>query len=182
MMKVQKEAMGVNLEYMKASFKPMLITMLPVLLMFSWMTGHLSYEPIYPGETYGITALFKEGLTGEAKLMIDDKSTLISPEMQNITDGKASWSVKGEAGEHEFKVMVGNTTQTKIVKIGTTFDYAEAITLFQHSDIENIRIDYKTLKPLGEFSLFGWHPGWVGLYLIFSIVFSMSLRKLFKIY
>jgi len=182
MMKVQKEAMGVNLQYMKASFKPMLITMIPVLLMFSWMTGHLSFEPIYPGETYSITASFEKGLSGEALLTVDEKSTLIDAEKQPLADGKATWKLKGEEGEHSLSVTLGNTTQTKIVKIGTTFDYAESITLYQHSDIKSINIDYKLLKPLGEFSLFGWHPGWIGLYLIFSIIFSMGLRKLLHLY
>src|SRR3989338_1531895 len=52
MMKVQKEAMKVNMDYMKHSFKATLITLLPILLIFGWMTAHLAFEQIYPGERY----------------------------------------------------------------------------------------------------------------------------------
>ena len=40
----------------------------------------------------------------------------------------------------------------------------------------------KKVKPLGNVSLFGWKPGWLGVYIIFSIIFSMVLRKLLKIH
>src|SRR3989344_7673590 len=43
MMKVQKEAMGKNIDYLKHSLKAMLITMLPVILIFGWMNDHLAY-------------------------------------------------------------------------------------------------------------------------------------------
>src|SRR3989344_3947495 len=63
MMKVQKEAMKANMEYMKHSFKATLITMLPVILIFGWMNAHLAYEPIFPEETYSVSAQFSEGVT-----------------------------------------------------------------------------------------------------------------------
>ncbi|MDO8656456.1 MAG: EMC3/TMCO1 family protein, partial [Nanoarchaeota archaeon] len=50
LMKIQKEAMGVNMQYMKHSLKATLITMLPVILIFGWMNGHLANEPIFPNE------------------------------------------------------------------------------------------------------------------------------------
>src|SRR3989344_8359729 len=78
MMKLQKEAMGKNFEYMKHSLKATLITMLPIILVFSWMNGHLAFEPINPMETYSVTAMFKEGLTGEVELVPDEGTTLTS--------------------------------------------------------------------------------------------------------
>src|SRR3989344_9231446 len=77
MMKVQKEAMKSNMDYMKHSLKSTLITMLPIILIFSWMAGHLSFEPIYPGEQYSMTATFAKGVTGNTQL-IPDKGTELS--------------------------------------------------------------------------------------------------------
>ena len=50
-------------------------------------------------------------------------------------------------------------------------------------DIKKIEIGYNKLKPLGQkFSLFGWQPGWLGIYIILSIISSMALRKVLNIY
>lgn len=38
-MKIQKDMMGVSMELMKHSFKPMLITFLPLIILFWWIRG-----------------------------------------------------------------------------------------------------------------------------------------------
>jgi uncharacterized membrane protein (DUF106 family) len=182
MMKVQKEAMKMNMEYMKKSFKPTLVTMIPILLIFGWMAGHFSYEPIYPGETFSVTADFLEGIKGEAELIPDQGTELISEAKQEISEAKASWKLKSTAGEHAIKVKVGDSIEEKEILITTEVKIAPILKTYEHSDIKSISIDYKTLKPLGDFDIFGWRPGWLGLYIIFSLIFSMSLRKLLKIY
>ncbi|PIN76277.1 hypothetical protein COV17_02985 [Candidatus Woesearchaeota archaeon CG10_big_fil_rev_8_21_14_0_10_36_11] len=185
MMKVQKEAMKLNMQYMKQSFKPTIITMIPILIIFGWMAGHLTYEPIYPGETYSITALFAEGVTGNAELSVSDGTEIISSSSQELTgdgSGGATWNLKSTEGEHLITVKVGATEQSKKVLITTEVKYAEPLTAFDHSDIEKIQINQNKLKPLGTLSIFGWQPGWLALYIIFSIVFSMGLRKLLKLY
>src|SRR3989344_1588773 len=87
MMKVQKEAMSKNMEYMKHSFKATLITMLPILIIFSWMSAHLMYEPIFQNDRFSISADFTEGVFGEAELLVDDNLKLLSPNKQEIKDG-----------------------------------------------------------------------------------------------
>ena len=192
MMKVQKEAMKKNMDYMKHSFKPTLITFIPIILIFGWMNAHLAYEPIYPGETFSVTAMFAEDFTGEAQLEGDEDTEFISEIKQEIKEDQATWNLKSSKGEHFFTVKVGSDEQTKKVLITKDLAYEDPITLYQHSDIEQIKINYNKLKPVdhllsteekaADFSLFGWKPGWLGLYIIFSIVFSMGLRKLLKIY
>lgn len=182
MMKVQKEAMKINFEYMKHSFKPTLITMIPIIIIFSWMGAHLAYEPIYPGETYSITAMFKEGAIGETELIPDEGTELLSEVKQEINSA-ATWNLKSTAGEHILSVKAGKEKQVKDVLITTKMEYAEPFAEFQHSDIQRITIDYNKLKPFGsKFSLFGWYPGWLAVYIIFSIGFSLGMRKLLKIY
>ncbi len=181
MMKVQKEAMGKNFEYMKHSFKATLITMLPIILIFGWMNAHLNFEPIYPGETYSITALVKEGITGEIEL-IPDNGTEILSSLKQPAAREVTWNVKSDAGTHFLTVKLGELQQVKKILITTELKYEDQFQLYEHSDIEQIRINYNKLKPLGTISLFGWYPGWLGLYIIFSIVFSIGLRKVMKVY
>ncbi len=185
MMKVQKEAMKANMEYMKHSLKPTLVTMLPIILIFTWMAGHMSFEPIYPGEVYSVTAAFKEGAGGKAELQADDGTTLLSEPKQEIKDGSVTWNLKSTDGNHVLTVKLGEAQQQKKVLITKELKYEEQVSLYKHSDVERITVNYNKLKPLGpDFTvpLFNWQPGWLGIYFIFSIVFSLGLRKLLKIY
>ena len=185
MMKVQKEAMKKNMEYMKHSLKATLITFIPIILIFGWMNAHLTYEPIYPGERYSVTAQFEEGLSGEAELIVDEGTELLSDAKQKIgleEDSDVAWNLKSDEGEHFLTIKAGNDEQTKKVLITKELLTEEAVSTYEHSDIKAIKINYNRLKPLGSFSIFGWRPGWLGLYIIFSIVFSVGLRKLLKIY
>ena len=181
MMKVQKEAMSKNMEYMKHSFKPTLITMLPILLVFGWMSAHLMYEPIFPGERYSVTADFVPGVSGDVELLVEDGTTILSDPVQPIT-GAVSWNLQSDGGEHFLTVKTDSDEQTKKVLITSDFMYEEPVSTFEHSDISQVKINYNKLKPLGKTDIFGWQPGWLGLYIIFSIVFSMGLRRFMKIH
>ena len=190
MMKMQKEAMKTNMEYMKHSFKATLITFLPIILIFGWMNAHLAYEPIFPGETYSITAMFNEGLEGEAELLpdagteftVNENTGAISQAKQSIANG-VTWYLKSDGGEHFLTVKVNADEQVKKVLITKELLYEESVTVYEHSPIKQISINYNKLKPMGQgVSLFGWRPGWLGIYIILSIAFSIGLRKLLKIY
>lgn len=184
MMKVQKEAMKKNMEYMKMSFKPTLITMIPLLLIFGWMTAHLAYEPIYPGARFSVTATFAEGIDGQAELFLEGEGVkLLSDAKQEINSGLI-WNLEAQKnGDQILTIKTENSEESKKLLVTDELKYEEPISMFQHSDIEQIKINYNKLRPAGpDFSLFGWQPGWLGMYIIFSIVFSMGLRKLLKIY
>ena len=180
MMAVQKEAMKVNMEYMKHSMKPTLFTMLPILLIFGWMSGTLAYDPITVGESFTITAKFAEGVSGQAQLVLDAESEFSSSEMtQTITDSKATWRVKSSApGERIYKVDTGSASEEIIVLVTEgQINSGEVEVKFAESDISKISVGYNKLTPLGNFSIFGWKPGWLALYIVVSLVLSLSLRK-----
>lgn len=180
-MKLQKEAMGKNFEYMKHTLKATLITMLPIILVFGWMNAHLAFEPIYPGETYSITAQLKEGVAGEAELIVDEGTELVSPARQPINSG-VSWNLKSGEGEHLLTVKAGSAEQSKKILVTKELVSEPIVSFYKHSDIEQIKINYNKLHPLGGFEFFGWQPGWLGLYIFFSIIFSIGLRKVLKVY
>lgn len=187
MMKVQKEAMKVNMEYMKHSFKPTLITMLPIILIFGWMSAHLMYEPISMGDRFSVSVDFAEGVNGEAELLVKDGLTLISDSKQEIS-GSATWNLKGDKdGTHILTVKTSNDEESKKVLVTDEFKYEQPISTYQNSGIEKIKINYEKLRPLnrlvnGELAIFGWQPGWLGVYIMLSIIFSISLRKVLKIH
>ncbi len=189
MMKVQKEAMSVNGEYMKHSFKVMLITMLPIFLIFGWMNFHLGFVPIIPGQEFTVKAGFAEGVTGVALLDVDSGSEIVGEASKEINDEGVSWRVKSDkAGMHTLTVKVGEEAQDKKVLITRETKYLQPIETFKRSTITQIEVKHNELKPLSEllgreYKILGfWEQGGLGLYVIFSLIFSMGLRKLLKVY
>jgi uncharacterized membrane protein (DUF106 family) len=58
-MSLQKEMMELNMEMMKQSFKSMLYTFIPLIILFTWMSANIAYEPINPGEEFTVTAKYQ---------------------------------------------------------------------------------------------------------------------------
>ncbi len=183
MMKAQKEMMGLNMQYMKHSFKVTLITMLPIIILFTWLSGALAYEPIFPDTIYSVTADFSEGVTGEAKLEVGKETEVISDVTQPINSG-VTWRLKSKSGELPLKVAVGKESKTASVLVTSDLRYNEPITTFEkESSIKSITVNHNELLPAGpKFSIFGWHPGWLGWYILTSIVFSIAMRKVMKVH
>ena len=115
-MKLQKEAMKKNMDYMKHSMKATLITFLPIILIFGWMNAHLGAEPIFPGETYSVTADFEKGVGGKA-VLIPPAGTEVIGDAEKEISSDVTWQLKSTKGEHLLKVKTGETEQTKNVLI-----------------------------------------------------------------
>jgi len=185
-MEVQKKAMEANMKYMSHSLKPTLITFLPIILIFGWMNSNFAYEGISPQQEFNIYAIFDKMAVGKAELIvpegfgvIDDKSVEIAPLTINKKDFEkaATWTLKGQEGEHVVEVAYNNERQQKIVLIDGN-KYIEPSKSYKGM-IKIVQIDYKPKKIL---NLFGWKIGWLGTYIIFSILLTSVLRKVMKVY
>jgi uncharacterized membrane protein (DUF106 family) len=174
---IQKEAMSVNMEYMKHSLKPTLFTFIPIIIIFGWMSAHLNYHPIAPGEQFNVTAEMVDGLQGSVfleatpALAIDDPSKLAS---RSVT-----WNLRAEdPGSYTLQFQYGNKTFTKDVLVSDT-QYLTPSESYEEP-FKEVRVGMDEVEPL-PFSIFGWNPGWLATYIIFSIIFSMGLRKLLRV-
>jgi uncharacterized membrane protein (DUF106 family) len=181
MMSVQKKAMQTNMKYMSHSMRSMLFTFIPIILIFGWMNTHLAYEPIVPGQEFTTSVLFYNGVNGNVELIIPEGISAESELIKTIGDGEIKWILKGEAGEYllEYKLDGKSKSYTKDLLITEGKTYAKPIELVKDKTVRQISIDNNKIKV---FNLFGWKVGWLGSYIILSIVFSMGLRKLFKVY
>ncbi len=187
MMRLQKEMWKATADSMKYSLKAMLITMIVVLPLFWWMSAHLSYEPIRPGEEFSVTAYFLEGSTGIVQLIADNQTTLLTPASQNISENIAEWKLKSSAGEYNLTLKYNTITQEKLVLISERHEYVEPTIINTSSALAQVKISQNKLQPLaevfkGEVSIFGWKPGWLALYFVLSLILSLGLRKLLKVY
>ena len=177
-MEMQKKAMEVNMKYMMHSLKPTIITFIPIILIFGWMSSNFAYESIKPQQEFSITILLEKNTKGIAELIAPEGITIIDDKIKKIENDKASWILKGTEGEHILEFVYNDEKQQKSVLITNNEKYIEPSKKYNGA-IKLIQIDYNPKKIL---NLFGWKLGWLGTYIIFSIAFTMGLRKVMKVY
>ncbi|MBW2995124.1 TMCO1/EMC3 family protein [Candidatus Woesearchaeota archaeon] len=179
MAETQKKMMKKNLEYMKHSMRPTLFTMIPILLVIGWLSSHLAFYPLLPGQEFSVTVTAEgvRNLTIEAGNL-----TVIQNLTQEPVDNQFKWTLKGDKGLHTLGFSYGNVYTEKEVLITDELKYENPIEKVKNSPIKLIEISNKKLRPLGNFSIFGWQPGWLGIYILISITASIILRKALKIH
>jgi len=176
----QQKLMKKNMEYMKHSFKPTLFTFIPIIIIFGWLNSHMAYLPLQPDTEFVISAEFKEGTFGDVTIDIIPSLEILSDPMQSIENSYVEWKLKGLLGEYMAKITFGSREfQQKIII--SEEDYSEPVQLIKDSELTKIMIHNERVRPLGSISLFGWRPGWLGTYILFSLIFSFALRKLMNI-
>ena len=207
MMEVQKKAMEKNMKYMMHSMKPTLITFLPIILIFGWMLTNLAYEPIAPGERFDVYVFFDGDKADEASIIVPEGMTLLSNKTAAVRkidageklqfkntyltkkrysgfleEGKdvyyAGWRLEGAEGAYNLEFDVEGQPYFKDVKISEK-RYIEPIKAVDDGVVKGIAVDEGQLIVI---DVLGFKMGWFWAYIIFSIVFSMGLRKILKVY
>ena len=193
-MKIQKEHMKLVPEQLKHSMKSMMYTFIPIILIFSWMNANLAYDPILPGEEFTVTVNFETDIEDIIELSAPQGVTIDGPEKKEIEDEGVKWVLRGNKGEYLLQFIIENQIETKEVliteeqrykmiektkKSPLSFFPPKEPYLSKDSKIKSIKIDNKPKKIL---NIFGWKIGWLGTYIIFSIIFSILIRRLIKVY
>lgn len=178
-MEVQKKAMEVNMKYMTHSLRPTIITFIPIILIFGWMSSTFAFESIHPQQDFSITAFFDKDVSGNAEIIVPEEITIIGNKTQKIEDAKSTWTLKGKEGEHLLEMDYNGEKYQKIILITESRKYIEPVRKYTGA-VKSIQINYKKLVviPIGYKDWLGW----LGTYIWSSIIFTMSLRKLLKVY
>jgi uncharacterized membrane protein (DUF106 family) len=179
---MQKQLMSKNMEYMKHSFKPTLITFIPIIIIFGWLQAHLAFVPIIPGDQFVVEVNFDPKASGLATLTAQDGLEIIGPNNKTI-NSQTEFTINAvEEGDYFIFIDVNNKPFEKEVFITKQRRYSPQIKEFENEPVKAIKIQYDKLQPLGDVSIFGWNPGWLALYITFSLLFTIILRKAFKLH
>ncbi len=178
MMDVQKKAMQKNMEYMKHSMRPTLITLLPLLLIFGWLNANFSYLPLTPGNDFTVTLTFQDSAYGPVQIVVPEGVKVLDSVEKNIQDGTVSWTLNAEEGEYILQFQHAGQEYEKQILVTPDHGYIQPVMKVKNSPLKQIAVGNQKLVL---FNLFGWKVGWLGMYIVCSIIFSMSLRKLMKL-
>jgi len=177
-MHVQKRAMETNMKYMMHSFKPTLITLLPIILIFGWLTANLAFTPLLPGEDFSATLSLDKNYGGNVSLIVPEGLVLDGSNEISGSDGSATFNLKGDSGLYNLVFDAGGSLYEKEVLI-SGLTYSPPDKKYKQGPVNRIKLS-NTKKIV--LNLFGWKLGWFGTYIFLSIFFSITLRKLLKVY
>lgn len=173
MLKIQGELLEKQKIYMFQSFRPMLITIIPIMIIFTWIALHLAYMPLEPNESFTATAILKK----DAEVTLFSETLLIqSNATQTSVNQTVSWIVSGEAGVHQLIYSVGGENITQSVLISENLEYKRP-TLRVRSDVfHSVVLDNEPRR--GRVNLYFFQvPSMFIIYILFSIVFSIIIRR-----
>lgn len=195
-MRLQKESMKFVPEQMKITMKSMLYTILPLFVLFPWMSNNLAFEPIYPGEEFTVSVFFENGANGEIEIDVPEGITVIGDKTHKINGGEeVNWNLKGDSGEYLLQFITNNSVETKEVLITDEQKYKinkkskKTFTLFEppepfikdDSMIKMIKTNHNNRVYLSALKVINW-GGWLSTYFIFSILTSILIRKILKVH
>ncbi len=188
MMEVQKRSMETNMKYMTQSFKPTLITFIPIILIFTWMSANLAFLPITPGEEFDVTVNVEELIGQNMTLTTSEELELISDATQKINSENIVWKIKANnSGEYSLTFTTNDVNYEKKVIISNDFgNYAIAKKEINDAPVKSISIGNKEVKLIEKIPILNMVPwikgfGWLGSYILFSIFFSITIRKALKV-
>ena len=173
MMTLQKEAMEKNMKLMSHSMRPSLITLIPIFFLFGWMNANLTYVPIDAAEPFSID-VFTDA-EGDVLLEILPAGVEIMENTVSTTNKQATFNLEGDPGAYTIRATFNEVSEEADLLIGEGYSTPE--NRFK-SSIKKINIGYEKLKV----NLLGFEMGWLMAYIILSIVFSVVIRKIFRIY
>ena len=178
-MQVQKRSMQTNMKYMMLSMKSTLYSIIPIIIIFGWMNSNFAYDPILPGQDFITTIVFEENVDGTIELSVPEGIIIDGSARKEIKDNEVKWVISGGKGEYLLEYLFDGKKYNKEVLITEENRYKEPVKRVKGDIIKSIEIEN---KPKKLFNLFGWKVGWLGTYIIFSIIFSIVIRKIIKFY
>ncbi len=104
-----------------------------------------------------------------------------------IKEGAASFKLKGEEGDYLLVFDHDGRHFDKELSITKEQRYAQVQKIFKKEPVKTISISNNKLIAINllgkdEGGFFSGRVGWLGSYIIFSLIFGIGLRKLMKIY
>ncbi|USN45911.1 MAG: DUF106 domain-containing protein [Candidatus Woesearchaeota archaeon] len=186
-MKIQKEMMALQSELMKGSFRPVFITMIPFLLIFSWLNASVAYVPLMPDQEFPVVVEFVSGTTGNVgisstpALFCDASSKEIVAPIEHDYLGKLKdhviFTCKGELGTYDLKFSYNELSTTKQIKISDGQEYAPPLGKAS-SPFKRVLVGNEKTRP---FASWGLPLTWFWSYFILVIAFSLLFKKILRV-
>ncbi|MAG15754.1 hypothetical protein CMO88_01705 [Candidatus Woesearchaeota archaeon] len=195
---LNKRLMEKTMQQVMQSMKSTFITIIPIFMIFGWLSGNLAFAQVTPDTEFTASITFDNDVTSTASIE-SETLQILTNKTESINQNTALWKLKGEQGTHEILYTFEDETYARDVIITNDWQYADPHlekerTLFgiinlgdknpikPDSKIKRVAVDLQPTRPFGNFELFGWKPGWLATYFFFTLLLTFPIRKLMKVH
>jgi uncharacterized membrane protein (DUF106 family) len=171
LLSLQTKMFDLSRQQMTQSFKPMLITMIPILVIFGWMSLNLAYEPIYPGDAITVDVMTKQTISYS---FLNESETIVP------VSGLATITLLGTniEGIHNLTIRAQNQTVQVPLEVTTGLHYQNPVILSKGAITKTtVLLKNKDVLDLGFITL-----NWFWSYLVCVIGFSLALQKIMRLH
>ena len=178
MLKIQKEMMDKNMVLMRHSFKPTLITFIPLILIMGWLQSNMASDSLLVNGDFLVTVQTDKDFTGTVEILETPNIVLQSAANQTVQNRQAEFTLRAPEGLHTVQFRADGTQFSTDIRVGGK-GAVQQNTAVKRGGIRQVIVAYpkNVILDLGF-----WKVGWIGSYIILSIIFSFALRKLMKVY
>ena len=125
LLEINKQMMMEMPEMMKHNFKPMLITFIPIIIIFTWANANIAYEPIPPQHEFVIVADLERGYVGEVNISVSEEIDVIGNKVKTIENNQVNWTLKGSEGIYFLTFIYNGDSASKNLIITEGVEYAK---------------------------------------------------------
>lgn len=179
-----------NLTYLRLTLVPMLWAAIPLALILAHLQAHYGYDGLHPGQPAVLKAHIAQRdrpwlqLQAPPGVRVETPATWI-PSLQ-----EAAWRIVPDAsGDYDLTVIAGDQAETKRVRVsnrvgrrspvrpdGGVFEqllHPSEAPLPDESPIRSISV----IHPDRSIDIAGWRTHWLAVFVVASLLFTVSLRK-----
>jgi uncharacterized membrane protein (DUF106 family) len=171
LLEVQNKMMSYNMDIMKQSFRPLLVTFIPVIIIFGWISAATVYVPIMPDEGFTTTVT----VVGDGSVLAMSETLAVLTPTVATSENVAVFGFSGPEGEHTITYEYNGAKVTQEILIGERYANPKVSVKAPFKKIE-ANLEHLNMLNLGFTQFTGF-----GTYIVFTILFSLLLRKLLNV-
>jgi len=183
--------MELNSDVMKQSFKPMIFTLIPFLLIFGWMRGTYDQtvtdvvlvNPMPEGVKLSELNFSGNGFFNESSSLMLWRVGVVEP--GNWSTATAEFSLDGSGINLSKPAVMYPKSATENMLEPISSNNTEGLVFLKTVEVKEgqikVTLFYNNTKSNIVASLGGFELGWFGWYFLSSLLTSMILNKIFKV-
>ena len=130
-------------------------------------------QPLMPGEEFVVSVVGEKGIEGNVTIEPGDLE-VVGGSTKQFEEGVAVFTLKGGKGSYLVTFSSGDHSVDKNILVTDKRAYEDVREDYRDDVFKSVQLGNKPLKV--------WGLSWFWMYLIFAIVGSSVLRKVFKVY
>jgi len=193
-LKIEMRLLGRVLVYMKHSFAPMSVMLIPIFLLLVQLNLFYAARPLRVGESFLLKVLLRDLAAMEQVALETDTGVRVeTPAVRIPSDREIAWRLRTEKpGRHRVVVLIGDRKEDKEILVETGFGplsimrtaepldmllYPGEPLLKKSHGLRSIQVAYPTAKM----SVMGWPIDWIVVFFVLSIAIAFLMKGLFRV-